>query len=74
MATADGKLNVSELDFTKIKDNLLAFMSNQDEFVGYNFQGSSFDVLLDILAYNTHYNAYYANMIANEVILNFFKI
>ena len=54
MATADGKLNVSELDFTKIKDNLLAFMSNQDEFVGYNFQGSSFDILLDILAYNTH--------------------
>ena len=48
MATADGKLNVSELDFTKIKENLLAFMSNQDEFVGYNFQGSSFDVLLDI--------------------------
>ena len=70
MATADGKLNVSELDFTKIKDNLLAFLSNQDEFVGYNFQGSSFDVLLDILAYNTHYNSYYANMVANEMFLN----
>ena len=56
MATAEGKLNVSELDFTKIKDNLVGFMSNQSEFVGYNFKGSSFDVLLDILAYNTHYN------------------
>jgi len=37
MATAEGKLNISELDFTKIKDNLVGFMSNQSEFVGYNF-------------------------------------
>ena len=70
MATAEGKLNISELDFTKIKDNLVGFMSNQAEFVGYNFKGSSFDVLLDILAYNTHYNSYYANMIANEMFLD----
>ena len=70
MASAEGKLNVSELDFEKIKENLIGFMSNQDEFVGYNFTGSSFDVLLDILAYNTHYNAYYANMVANEMFLD----
>jgi len=70
MATAEGKLNISELDFTKIKDNLVGFLSNQSEFVGYNFKGSSFDVLLDVLAYNTHYNAYYANMIANEMFLD----
>jgi len=70
MATTEGKLNISELDFTKIKDNLVGFMSNQAEFVGYNFKGSSFDVLLDVLAYNTHYNAYYANMIANEMFLD----
>ena len=57
MASTEGKLNVSELDFTKIKDNLIGFLSNQDEFVGYDFKGSSFDVLMDILAYNTHYNA-----------------
>ena len=70
MASAEGKLNVSELDFEKIKENLIGFMSNQSEFVGYNFKGSSFDVLLDILAYNTHYNAYYANMVANEMFLD----
>ena len=70
MASAEGKLNVSELDFEKIKENLIGFMSNQAEFVGYNFTGSSFDVLLDILAYNTHYNAYYANMVANEMFLD----
>tara|TARA_B100000029_G_scaffold340367_1_gene332598 strand:- start:2979 stop:4856 length:1878 start_codon:yes stop_codon:yes gene_type:complete len=70
MASSDGKLNISELDFTKIKENLTGFLSSQAEFVGYNFTGSSFDVLLDIMAYNTHYNSYYANMVANEMFLS----
>ena len=67
---AEGKLNISELDFAKIKENLTGFLSSQAEFVGYNFKGSSFDVLLDVLAYNTHYNAFYANMVANEMFLD----
>ena len=67
---AEGKLNISELDFAKIKDNLTGFLTSQSDFVGYNFKGSSFDVLLDVLAYNTHYNAFYANMIANEMFLD----
>ncbi|SVB35398.1 uncharacterized protein METZ01_LOCUS188252, partial [marine metagenome] len=70
MASSDGKLNISELDFTKIKENLSGFLTSQSEFVGYNFSGSSFDVLLDIMAYNTHYNSYYANMVANEMFLD----
>ena len=70
MASSDGKLNISELDFTKIKENLTGFLTSQSDFVGYNFKGSSFDVLLDIMAYNTHYNSYYANMIANEMFLD----
>ena len=53
MAAAEGKLNISELDFTKIKDNLTGFLTSQVEFVGYNFKGSSLDVLLDVLSYNT---------------------
>ena len=70
MASSDGKLNISELDFSKIKENLQGFLTSQSDFVGYNFKGSSFDVLLDIMAYNTHYNSYYANMIANEMFLD----
>ena len=70
MASSDGKLNISELDFTKIKENLTGFLTSQSDFVGYNFAGSSFDVLLDIMAYNTHYNSYYANMVANEMFLD----
>jgi len=67
---AEGKLNISELDFDKIKENLTGFLTSQSDFVGYNFKGSSFDVLLDVLAYNTHYNAFYANMVANEMFLD----
>ena len=67
---AEGKLNISELDFTKIKENLTGFLTSQAEFVGYNFKGSGFDVLLDVLAYNTHYNAYYDNMVENEMFLD----
>ena len=70
MAASEGKLNISELDFAKIKENLTGFLTSQADFVGYNFKGSSFDVLLDVLSYNTHYNAYYANMVANEMFLD----
>lgn len=65
-----GKLNISELDFQSIKTNLKAFMASQSEFSGYDFEGSTFDILFDILAYNTHYNAYYMNMLASESFLD----
>lgn len=64
------KLTVTELDFESIKTNLKSFLSQQAEFTDYDFEGSSLNVLLDILAYNTHYNAYYLNMIANEAFLD----
>lgn len=64
------RLNVTELDFDSIKNNLKDFLSQQTEFQDYDFEGSGLSVLLDVLAYNTHYNAYYLNMIANESFLN----
>lgn len=60
------RLNVTELDFDQIKSNLKTFLKSQSEFTDYDFEGAGLNVLLDILAYNTHYNAYYVNMIANE--------
>lgn len=60
------RLNVTELDFDSIKTNLKNYLRQQSEFQDYDFEGSGLSVLLDILAYNTHYNAYYLNMIANE--------
>ena len=64
------KLNISELDFDTIKGNLKDYFNSQAEFTDHNFGGSAISVLLDILAYNTHYNAYYMNMLASESFLD----
>jgi len=69
-------LKITELDFDEIKKNLKNFLkSYTDEngnqvFTDYEFEGSSLSVLIDLLAYNTHYNAYYTNMLANEMFLD----
>ena len=67
---ASNKLNVSDLDFDDIKTNLKTFLQNQAEFSDYNFEGSGFNILLDLLAYNTHYLGFNANMLANEMYLD----
>jgi hypothetical protein len=64
------RLRVTELDFDQIKQNLKAYLQSQSEFTDYDFDGSGLNILLDILAYNTHYNAYYVNMVANEAFLD----
>ena len=64
------KLDISELDFQGIKENLKTFLSQQDEFRDYDFQGSGMNILLDVLAYNTHYLGFNANMLANEMFLD----
>ena len=64
------KLDISELDFDAVKANLKTFLSNQTEFSDYDFEGSGMSVLLDVLAYNTHYLGYNANMLANEMFLD----
>ena len=64
------RLNVTQLDFDLIKTNLKEFLRQQSEFEDYDFEGSGLSVLLDVLAYNTHCNAYYLNMIVNESFLD----
>ena len=54
------------LDFTAIKNNLKVFLSQQDEFTDYNFEASGLSSVLDVLAYNTHYNGLIANFALNE--------
>jgi hypothetical protein len=70
MAQTTGNLNVSELDFHQIKTNLKDFLKGQSEFDDYNFDGSTINALLDVLAYTTHYNAFNANMAVNETFLD----
>jgi len=70
MAINKRKLRVTELDFDNIKDNLKTFLKAQTEFKDYDFEGSGMSVLLDTLAYNTHYLGFNANMLANEMFLD----
>lgn len=63
-------LKVDGLAYEQIRDNLKQFLSNQDQFKDYNFDGSGLSVLLDVLAYNTYYNSFYLNMMSTETSLS----
>jgi hypothetical protein len=70
MSTLNNRINVAELDFDKIKENLKDFFRGQDEFKDYDFEGAGLSILLDVLAYNTHYNNLYTNLAVNESFLD----
>jgi len=70
MATNDTRLTVTEFDFDDVKSNLKIFLKSQTEFTDYDFEGSGMNILLDVLAYNTHYLGFNANMLANEMFLD----
>jgi len=65
-----GRLEITDLDFDSVKSNFKTFLSQQTEFTDYNFEGSGMAVLMDLLAYNTHYLAFHANMLANEMFID----
>jgi hypothetical protein len=74
---ATNNLKVTELDFDAIKENLKTYLKNptvNPTFQDYDFDSSALSVLIDLLAYNTHYNAYYLNMVANESFLDTAKL
>ena len=64
------RIRVNDLDFDSIKNNIKNFLAGQEQFQDYDFEGSSFSILLDVLAYNTHYNALYTNLAVNEMFLD----
>jgi len=70
MAGANSTIQVTELDFNSIKNNLKTFLQSQDVLKDYNYDGAALNILLDVLAYNTQYNAYYLNQVANEMFLD----
>ena len=70
MAINDRRLEVTEFDFDEVKENLKIFLRGQSEFTDYDFEGSGMNILLDVLAYNTHYLGFNANMLANEMFLD----
>jgi len=67
---AVNNIRITELDFASIKQNIKDYMSTVTEFKDFDFDGSNLSNLIDILAYNTFYNGYYVNMVANEMFLD----
>lgn len=67
---ANNALKVTSLDFDTIRSNLKTFLSSQNEFSDYDFEGSTISTLLDLMSYNTYYQSVYTNMVANEMFLD----
>lgn len=63
-------LRIDGLDFDAIKSNLKDYLRSQEQFKDFDFEGSGMNIILDLLAYNTHYQSFYANMVANEAFLD----
>ena len=61
---------MTDLDFNNIKTNLKKYLQSQDTLKDYNYEGSALSTLLDVLAYNTQYNSFYLNQVANEMFLD----
>ena len=70
MGTANSNIQLADLDFQNIKSNFIQFLQSQNVLKDYDYSGSALSTLLDVLAYNTQYNAFYLNMIANEMFLD----
>lgn len=61
--------NLTALDFTEIRESIKSYLRTRTEFTDYDFEGSASSYLLDVLAYNTYYAAFNANMAMNEAFL-----
>lgn len=70
MAGANSNIQMTDLDFNNIKNSLKTYLQSQDTLKDYNYEGSALSTLLDVLAYNTQYNSFYLNQVANEMFLD----
>jgi hypothetical protein len=70
MAVNSSQLNITDLDFENIADNLKNYLKGQEQFKDYNFEGSSMSVLIDLLAYSSHIGAINTNIAASELFLD----
>ena len=64
------RLTVTDLDFDQIKTNLKTFLQAQPDLADYDFEGSALSTIIDVLAYNTFYNSFNANVNMNEIFLD----
>ena len=64
-----GAIQLTEVDFQQIKDNLVGYLKSTREFTDFDFDGANLQVILNLLAYQAQLNAYSTNMLANETFL-----
>jgi hypothetical protein len=69
MAT-NKKIQTTELDFDEIATNIKTYLSGQEVFKDYNFEGSALSTLISVLAYNTHYAGLTTNFAVNEMFMD----
>lgn len=67
-------IKISDISYEGIRENLKDFLRGQDIFKDYNFEGSNLSIILDVLAYNTYYDSFHANMLANEIFIDSAKL
>jgi len=70
MAIKSSQINVTDLDFDDIGENLKAYLQGQDKLKDYNFEGSTMSVLIDLLAYASHIGAVNTNIAGSELFLD----
>ena len=66
---ANSSLSVANIDFTDIKNDLKQYLTSQEIFKDFNFDGSNMNVMLDVLSYNTYMQNFYLNMVAAKDLL-----
>ena len=64
-----GAIELTEVDFDKIKQNLIDYLKSTRKFTDFDFEGSNLQVILNLISYQAQLNAYSTNMIANESFL-----
>ena len=60
----------TNLDFNDLRTQIKDYLRSSSDFTDFDFEGSNFSVLIDLLAYNSYITAFNTNMTVNEVFLD----
>ena len=65
-----GAINLTEVDFDQIRQNLISYLKSTNKYTDYDFDGSNLNVILSLISYQAQMNSYNVNMVANESFLS----
>lgn len=60
----------TNLDFGTLREQIKDYLRVNSNFTDFDFEGSNFSILIDLLAYNSYITAYNTNMAVNECFLD----